>query len=322
MTAMRHDWTREEIVALFELPFLALVDRARAVHLEHHDATRVQLATLSNIKAGGCPEDCGYCPQSARYQTAVKAAPLLDVDEVVAQARTAREHGASRFCMGAAWRQVRDGAAFDRVVDMVREVNGLGMEVCVTLGMLEPHQIERLAEAGLSAYNHNLDTSREHYERVISTRGYDDRLRTLEHVRAAGVSVCTGGIVGLGEGTSDRAGLLLQLASMRPHPESVPINKLVRAPGTPLADQPEVDTFDWLRTIAVARVVLPGSLIRLAAGRTTLSREAQALAFLCGANSLFYGEKLLTTPNPDTEEDRAFFAAMGLRPMEPRPVCA
>jgi biotin synthase len=319
---LRFDWTREEIAQLFDLPFLALVDRARAVHLQHHDASRVQLATLSNIKAGGCPEDCGYCPQAARYQTGVKSSALLAVDEVVDQARTAREHGASRFCMGAAWRQVRDGASFDRVVDMVREVNSLGLEVCVTLGMLEPHHIERLAEAGLSAYNHNLDTSREHYERVISTRGYDDRLKTLEHVRAAGVSVCCGGIVGLGEDASDRVGLLHQLATMNPHPESVPINKLVRAPGTPLADQPEVDTFDWLRTIAVARIVMPGSLIRLAAGRTTLSREAQALAFLCGANSLFYGEKLLTTPNPDTADDRAFLATMGLAPMEPRPVQA
>jgi biotin synthase len=318
--ALRHDWTREEIQALFDLPFLELVDLARAAHKRHQDTRHVQLATLSNIKSGGCPEDCSYCPQAARYHTGVKAEPLLAVDEVLRQAESARAAGATRFCMGAAWRQVRDGKQFDQVVEMVRGVNGMGLEVCVTLGMLEPHQIQRLADAGLSAYNHNLDTSPEHYDQIIHTRTYEDRLRTLGHVRAAGVSVCCGGIVGLCEDESDRVGLLHTLATMNPHPESVPINKLVPAPGTPLADAPEVDTFDFLRVIAVARVLMPRSFIRLAAGRASLSREAQAIALMCGANSFFYGEKLLTTPNPDTHEDRAFLASMGLEPMPPRPV--
>lgn len=317
---IRHDWTRDEVQALFDLPFFDLVDRARAVHRRHHDPTQVQLATLANIKRGGCPEDCSYCPQAARFHTDVKAEPLLQVDEVVAQAQAAQRAGASRFCMGAAWRQVRDGAPFDRVVEMVEQVNALGLEVCVTLGMLQPHQIERLAAAGLHAYNHNLDTSREHYEQVISTRTYDDRLQTLSHVRAAGVTVCCGGIVGLGEQQHDRAELLRTLATMNPHPESVPINRLVRAPGTPLEGQDEVDTFDYLRTIAVARVLMPASLVRLAAGRGELSREAQALAFQCGANSVFFGEELLTTPNPQTHEDLALLRTLGMRPMQPRPL--
>jgi biotin synthase len=321
-TDIRHDWTHDEVRALFELPFLDLVDRARAVHRQHHDPAEVQLATLANIKRGGCPEDCSYCPQAARYHTDVKAEPLLAVDEVVRQAEAAREAGASRFCMGAAWRQVRDGEPFDRVVEMVRAVHGLGLEVCVTLGMLKPHQIQRLAEAGLHAYNHNLDTSREHYDQVITTRSYDDRLTTLAHVRAAGVTICCGGIVGLGEQTADRIELLRTLASLQPHPESVPINRLVRAPGTPLEGEAEVDTFDYLRTIAVARILMPASMVRLAAGRGALSREAQALAFQCGANSVFYGEELLTTPNPDTREDLALLRSLGLRPMQARPLPA
>jgi biotin synthase len=312
---VRHDWTREEIQALLDSPFLDLLDRARATHKRHHDAHAVQLATLANIKSGGCPEDCGYCPQSAHHDTGVTGDAMLAVDEVVSQARAAVAAGASRFCMGAAWRQVRDGEAFDRVVDMVREVNALGVEVCVTLGMLKPHQIQRLREAGLHAYNHNLDTSREHYERIISTRTYDDRLQTLGHVRAAGVTVCCGGILGMGESEDDRAGLLQTLATMNPHPESVPINKLVRAPGTPLADQPELDTFAYLRVIAVARILMPRSTIRLAAGRASLSREARTLAFMAGANSIFYGEKLLTTPNADADEDRSLMAELGLVPL-------
>jgi biotin synthase len=318
--AVRHDWTREEIQALFDLPFLELVDRARAVHKRFHDATSIQLATLSNIKAGGCPEDCAYCPQSARYDTGVKSQALLAVDEVLRQAEAAREAGATRFCMGAAWRQVRDGRAFDDVVEMVRGVNGLGMEVCVTLGMLEPHQIQRLADAGLSAYNHNIDTAPENYDKVISTRSFGDRLRTLGHVRDAGVSVCCGGIIGLCEDEGDTAGMLHTLATMNPHPESVPINKLVQAEGTPLHGAAEVDTFAFLRTVAVARIVMPKSFVRLAAGRSSLSREAQALALMCGVNSFFYGEKLLTTPNPDTSDDRAFLDEMGLVPRAPRPV--
>jgi biotin synthase len=317
-TAIRHDWNVDEVLELLELPLLELLDRARRVHRAHHDPTRVQLATLANIKPGGCSEDCAYCPQAARYHTDVKAQPMLKVEDVVEQAKAARDAGASRFCMGAAWRRVRDGEPFDRVVDMVREVNALGVEVCVTLGMLDPHQIERLRDAGLSAYNHNLDTSREHYAEIITTRTYDDRLDTLKHVRDAGVSVCCGGIVGLGETLRDRAGLLATLANLDPHPESVPINKLVRAKGTPLEDAEEIDALDFVRTVAVARILMPASLVRLAAGRLSLSKEARVLAFQAGANSIFYGERLLTTPNPDVDEDRALLAELGLTPMEPR----
>jgi biotin synthase len=316
---IRHDWTVDEVEALLRLPLLELIDRARAVHRRHHDPTRVQLATLSNIKTGGCAEDCGYCPQAARYAkgSGVKAQALLDVDEVVGQARRAREAGASRFCMGAAWREVRDGPQFDRVVEMVREVAGLGVEVCVTLGMLQPHQIQRLKDAGLHAYNHNLDTSREHYGEVISTHTYDDRLRTLAAVREAGVTVCCGGIVGLGETVRDRAALLATLASLEPHPESVPINRLVRTPGTPLEGQPAVPVSAWVATIAAARITMPRSVVRLAAGRRELGPEAMALAFQAGANSIFYGEKLLTTPNPDADDDRALLADLGLVPLQP-----
>jgi biotin synthase len=319
MTDIRHDWTRDEVRALFELPFAELARRAMAAHAAHHDPTRVQLATLSNIKEGGCSEDCAYCPQSARFRTGVEAKELLDVDEIVRQATVARDHGASRFCMGAAWRQVTDGKRFDRVVDAVREVADLGLEVCVTLGMLDERQAKRLADAGLTAYNHNLDTSPEYYEQIITTRTYQDRLDTLGNVRKAGLTVCCGGIVGLGEARDDRVGLLVTLACLDPHPESVPINQLVRAPGTPLETGEDVDVLEYLRTIAVARVLMPASMVRLAAGRAALSREGQALAFLLGANSIFYGEKLLTTPNPEAGEDRALLAALGMAPLEPRP---
>ncbi len=316
MSDIRHDWTREEVRALFDQPFAELAFRAQVAHRAHHDPSRVQLATLSNIKRGGCPEDCAYCPQAARYDTGVESEGLLPLDEVIAQAQRAKDHGASRFCMGAAWREVHDGRAFDRVVKMVEAVNELGLEVCATLGMVDEGQAKRLADAGLYAYNHNLDTSPEHYEEIISTRTYQDRLDTLGNVRKAGLTVCCGGIVGLGETREDRVGLLTTLAGLEPHPESVPINQLVPAPGTPLAEEKGVDVFEYLRTIAVARIMMPSSMIRLAAGRTALSREGQALAFLCGANSIFYGPALLTTENPPADEDRALLAALGMRPLE------
>jgi biotin synthase len=317
--ALRHDWTLDEIRALLDAPFLELVDRARAAHKRFHDPSVVQLAQLANIKPGGCAEDCAYCPQAARYDTGVKATGMMSVDEVVAQATAARDRGVSRFCMGAAWRQIKDGAAFDRVVEMVQAVNGLGLESCVTAGMLEPHHIQRLADAGLYAYNHNLDTSRERYADIITTRTYDDRLRTLGHVRQAGVTVCCGGIIGMGEEVTDRASLLHTLATMNPHPDSVPINKLIRVAGTPLAEGEDVDVFDFLRVIAVARVLMPAATIRLSAGRTSLSREAQALAFLCGANSIFYGDRLLTAENPGEDEDLSLLRLLGLTPSTPRP---
>jgi len=316
MPDVRHDWTREEVRDLYDLPFAEIAFRAQVAHRAHHDPTRVQLATLSNIKRGGCPEDCAYCPQAARYDTGVESEGLLPLDEVVQQAQAAKANGASRFCMGAAWRQVHDGRAFERVIEMVKTVNSMGLEVCATLGMVDEGQAKRLADAGLYAYNHNLDTSPEHYAEIISTRSYQDRLDTLGHVRKAGMTVCCGGIVGLGETREDRVGLLVTLAGLQPHPESVPINQLVPAPGTPLAEEKGVDVFEYLRTIAVARVMMPGAMIRLAAGRTALSREGQALAFLCGANSIFYGPALLTTENPPTDEDHALLAALGMQPLE------
>lgn len=314
---IRHDWSQEEVEALLDLPFSELVFRAMETHRRHHDASKVQLCTLSNIKRGGCPEDCGYCPQSAHYDTSVHAEPMLAVDEVRDQARRARGAGATRFCMGAAWRKVRDDAQFERVIDMVRAVSAEGVEVCATLGMMNADQARRLKEAGLTAYNHNLDTSSEHYGNVITTRSFGDRLATLDAVREAGLSVCCGGIVGLGETRRDRAALLRTLACFTPHPESVPINRLVRAPGTPLEDAAELDTLEWLRTLAAARVLMPRAKVRLAAGRTELNREAQTLAYLCGANSIFFGEELLTTPNPKTAEDRALMGELGLAPMAP-----
>lgn len=318
-TAIRHDWTVDEVLALLETPFFELLDRARRVHRTFHDPTKVQLATLANIKRGGCPEDCSYCPQAARYNTGVKPEGLLPIATVIDQAKRAKDAGASRFCMGAAWRQVRDGHQFDQVCDMVREVNDMGMEVCVTLGMLEPHQITKLRDAGLTAYNHNLDTSGEYYGEIIKTRTYEDRLRTLGHVQDAGVSVCCGGIVGMGETERDRAGLLANLANMDPHPDSVPINKLVQAKGTPLEDQPEIDSLDFVRMIATARILMPKSMVRLAAGRLSLTREARVLAFQAGANSIFYGEELLTTPNPTADEDKQLLEELGMRPLEARP---
>lgn len=306
-------FTHAEVRALYDRPLFALVDEARAVHRAHHADSEVQLCTLLSVKTGGCPEDCAYCPQSSHHDTDVGPEKMLDVDEVLAAARRAREAGSTRFCMGAAWREVKDGPAFDRVLAMVRGVKDLGMEACVTLGMLSEEQAARLKEAGLDAYNHNVDTSREHYRSIISTRTYDDRLRTLERVRAAGITVCSGGIIGMGESVEDRCEMLRTLANLDPQPESVPINALVRVPGTPLEHLPPVDPLDLVRMVAVARILMPRARVRLSAGRTELSREAQLLAMYAGANSIFYGDKLLTTPNPAGDEDAALLRDAGLR---------
>lgn len=307
----RHDWGLEEVEALFALPFNDLLYRAHSLHREHFDPNEVQLSTLLNIKSGGCPEDCAYCPQSARYHTGVENEAMLDCDEVLAAAKSAREMGASRFCMGGAWRSPKE-KDFVRVLDMVRAVNNLGMESCATLGMLTRDQAQRLKEAGLEFYNHNLDTSPEYYGDIISTRDYQDRLDTLQHVRNAGIRVCCGGIIGMGEAARDRAGLLMTLANLEEHPESVPINLLVRVEGTPLADVEDIDPFDMVRTVAVARILMPASWVRLSAGRTGMSDAIQALCFFAGANSVFFGEKLLTTENPQKEKDLALFEQLGL----------
>ena len=304
-------WTETQALELLELPFNDLLFRAHTVHREHFKPNEVQLSTLLNIKSGGCPEDCGYCPQSARYDTGLEATPLMNVDEVLAAARNARAAGATRFCMGAAWRAPKDKDV-DQVAGLVSAVKGLGLETCVTLGMLKPAQAERLKGAGLDYYNHNLDTSPEHYGQVISTRTYQDRLDTLDTVRAAGINVCCGGIVGLGETLKDRAGLLCQLANLPVPPESVPINQLVRVEGTPLAAQAPVDCFDVVRTIAAARIMMPGAYVRLSAGRKELGEAGQALAYFAGANSIFYGEQLLTTPNPQQDEDMRLFSRLGI----------
>lgn len=314
---VRHDWTLAQALALHDLPLFELLDRARAAHRAFHGEHEVQLCTLLSVKTGGCPEDCAYCPQSSHYETEVGAERMLDVDAVLGAATRAREVGSTRFCMGAAWREVKDGPAFERVLDMVRGVKALGLEACCTLGMLTEDQARRLKEAGLDAYNHNLDTSRKAYKSIISTRTYDERLITLKNVRRAGITVCSGGIIGMGESIADRCGMLLELAHMNPHPESVPINALVRAKGTPLEHLPPVDPIEFVRMIAVARLMMPRSMVRLSAGRTELSREAQMLCMYAGANSIFYGDKLLTTPNPDEDEDRALIDDAGLRPMAP-----
>jgi biotin synthase len=313
-SGVRHDWGCEEILALLTLPLLELVDRARDVHRRFHADGKVQLASLLSIKTGACPEDCKYCPQSAHYakSTGLKRETLLDVDEVLAKARLTKDAGATRFCMGAAWREVKDGEAFDSVIEMVRGVRALDMEACVTLGMLTEAQARRLAEAGLTAYNHNLDTSPEFYGEIITTRTYQDRLDTLVHVRQAGIQVCCGGIIGMGESVEDRARLLETLANLDPHPESVPINALVAVPGTPLEDRSPIDPLDLVRMVAAARVLMPASHVRLSAGRRALSREAQILCFLAGANSIFYGDKLLTTANNDVADDLALIEEAGL----------
>jgi len=310
---LRHDWTMQEVEAIYHQPFLDLAYAAQQMHRKFHDPRRIQLCRLLSIKTGGCPEDCAYCPQSAHYQTGVNNESLLDVAEVYRAARKAREEGASRFCMGAAWREVRDGKEFETVLEMVRAVASLQLEVCCTLGMLTDSQASRLAAAGLTAYNHNLDASPEFYPTIISTRRYEDRLRTIQAVRRAGISVCCGGIIGMGESDEDRIGLLHQLTNLDPHPESVPINMLVRVEGTPLSSANAVDPLTMVRTIATARLLMPASMVRLSAGRRSLTREAVTLCFLAGANSIFVGEKLLTTPNPERDEDDLLFRDLGLQ---------
>ena len=310
---LRYDWTLPEIESIYTLPLPELIFRAQMSHRAHHKTDEVQNCTLLSIKTGGCPEDCAYCPQSARYNTGVGRTGLLAIEDVLRAAERARSQGATRFCMGAAWRSAPEGDEFERVLEMVRAVRALGMEACCTLGMLDDHQALQLSAAGLTAYNHNLDTSPEFYGRIITTRTYADRLETLRSVRRAGITVCCGGIIGMGEGREDRYRLLEQLATQRPHPESVPINLLVRVEGTPLADERPVDPIEMVRMIATARILMPASMVRLSAGRLSLSDEAQALCFLAGANSIFTGDKLLTTPNPEMDRDRVLLDKLGMR---------
>ena len=312
---MRYDWNVNEIEALFALPFNDLIFHAQQAHRAHFDPNEVQLSTLLSIKTGGCQEDCKYCPQSSRYTTDVESELLMKKEEVMKAARIAKEKGATRFCMGAAWREPK-GRAFDLVLEMIQEVKAMDMEACATLGMLTAEQARKLSDAGLDYYNHNLDTDPEYYKEIISTRSYEDRLDTLKNVRSEGMSVCCGGIVGMGETIRNRAGMIAQLARMNPHPESVPINMLVKVEGTPLEDVAELDHFDFIRTIAVARITMPASHVRLSAGREAMNDEMQALCFLAGANSIFYGEKLLTTGNKDAENDQALFTRLGIRPEE------
>jgi biotin synthase len=312
---VRHDWTRAEIGALFALPFPELLFRAQSIHRQYFDPAEVQISTLLSIKTGGCPEDCAYCPQSARYDTGVNAEKLMALDAVLAEARAAKSAGASRFCMGAAWRSPKD-RDLEQVCEMVGAVKALGLETCATLGMLSAAQAHALKRAGLDYYNHNLDTSPEFYGEIITTRVYQDRLETLGHVRDAGIHVCCGGIVGMGESRADRIGMIATLAALPVHPESVPINMLVRVAGTPLADQPPLDPFEFVRTIAVARITMPRSVVRLSAGREDMSEQTQALCFLAGANSIFYGPKLLTTANPERDRDRVLLDKLGLSPMQ------
>jgi len=321
MTAaeLRHDWTQGEIEALFDLPFNELMFKAQTVHRQNFDPNKVQLSTLLSIKTGGCPEDCKYCPQAAQYETGVQVEKLMPVEDVLADARMAKEAGATRYCMGAAWRTPKD-KELDQVIEMIQGVRAMGMETCVTLGMLNAAQATRLKDGGLDYYNHNVDTSEDFYPEIISTRTYDDRLNTLENVRDAGINVCSGGIVGMGETRADRAKMLMTLANLPKHPESVPINMLVEVEGTPvfgMSDSTQgIDNFEFIRTIAVARIMMPGSFVRLSAGRETMPEEAQALCFLAGANSIFYGEKLLTTPNPQNNKDAALFDRLGIMPLE------
>ncbi|WP_298142635.1 biotin synthase BioB [Flavobacterium sp.] len=314
---LRHDWTKEEILEIYNKPMMDLLYEAATIHREFHDPNKVQVSTLLSIKTGGCPEDCGYCPQAARYHTDIEGNDLMSVNQVKAQALRAKASGSSRVCMGAAWRNVKDGPEFDQVLEMVRTINKLDMEVCCTLGMITENQAMRLAEAGLYAYNHNLDSSEEYYKEIISTRDFKDRLATIDNVRKTNVTVCSGGIIGMGESAEDRAGMLLALARLNPQPESVPINALVAVEGTPLEDQKPVEIWEMIRMVATTRIVMPLTQVRLSAGRTEMSREGQALCFFAGANSIFAGDKLLTTPNPDVNEDMKMFDALGLIPMKP-----
>ncbi|MDQ3635717.1 MAG: biotin synthase BioB [Acidobacteriota bacterium] len=313
MNNLRHDWTSKEIEAIYNLPFPELIFEAQTVHRKFHKTNEIQGCQLLSIKTGGCPEDCAYCPQSAHYKTEVEREQLLSVDKTLEAARNAKSSGATRFCMGAAWRDVPDGEQFEQVVEMVKGVRKLGLEACCTLGMLREDQAEKLAAAGLTAYNHNLDTSPEYYGDIISTRVYDERLKTLENVRKSGVTVCSGGIIGMGETLKDRYGLLKQLSNQNPHPESVPINQLVKVEGTPLQNEENLDVFDFVRMIATARIIMPKSMVRLSAGRLQLTDEAQALCFLAGANSIFMGDKLLTTPNPETNRDTELLSKLGMK---------
>lgn len=310
---IRHDWSREEILALFNKPFNDLLFEAQTVHRQHFDPNEVQVSTLLSIKTGACPEDCAYCPQASRYNTDVKRERLMEIEKVLEGARRAKSAGSTRFCMGAAWRSPHE-RDMPYVLDMVKQVKAMGMETCMTLGMLDEDQASRLAEAGLDYYNHNLDTSPEYYCDIITTRTFGDRLNTLQNVRDAGMKVCSGGIVGMGEQQKDRAGLMQSLANMPEHPDSVPVNLLVKVAGTPMADQEDLDAFEFIRTIAVARIMMPKSHVRLSAGRESMNEQMQAMAFFAGANSIFYGEKLLTTPNPSATEDMNLFDRLGIRP--------
>ncbi len=312
---IRHDWSVDEVLGILEMPLLDLVDRARVIHKEFHKDGTVQLSSLINIKTGGCPENCGYCSQSAHHakKTGLKKEALMSVDEVLEKAKLAKEAGANRFCMGAAWRKVRDGEEFDRVLEMIKGVKKLGLEACVTLGMVSDEQAKRLAEVGLTSYNHNVDTSPEHYDKIVTTRNYQDRLDTLEAARKAGIKLCTGGIIGMGESNRDRASMLRILANLEKHPESVPINALVAVKGTPMEKLPPVDSLELVRMVATARIVMPESRVRLSAGRSNLTKEAQILCFMAGANSIFYGDKLLTTANNDCSDDKALIEEAGLK---------
>lgn len=317
-SAIRHDFTLAEVRALHDAPLFELLDRARSIHRAFHSDGEVQLCTLLSVKTGGCPEDCAYCPQSSHHETSVKGEAMLELDQVMTAARAAREQGATRFCMGAAWRQPKEGPQFERVLEMVRGVKSLGLEACVTLGMLTDSQADRLKDAGLDAYNHNLDTSRQHYKSIISTRTYDERLVTLRNVRKAGITVCSGGIIGMGESIDDRCAMLIELATLDPHPESVPVNALVRVEGTPLEAVPPIDPLELVRMVALARIMMPKARVRLSAGRTDLPREAQLMCLYAGANSIFYGDRLLTTDNPAEDADRELLRAAGLRTAAPQ----
>jgi len=317
MSITKHNWTKEEIIAIYNKPLMDLLYEAATIHREHHDPNVVQVSTLLSIKTGGCPEDCGYCPQAARYHTKVEGNDLMSVSQVKAQALRAKSSGSSRVCMGAAWRNVKDGPEFDEVLEMVRTINKLDMEVCCTLGMLTENQAQRLAEAGLYAYNHNLDTSEDYYKEVISTRGFEDRLQTIDNVRKTNVTVCSGGIIGMGESIEDRAGMLVALSTLNPQPESVPINALVAVEGTPMENEKPVEIWEMIRMVATTRIVMPETQVRLSAGRTEMSREGQAMCFFAGANSIFAGDKLLTTPNPDVNDDMKMFETLGLQAQKP-----
>lgn len=317
MSQTKHNWSKEEILAIYNQPLMDLLYQAATIHRENHDPNQVQVSTLLSIKTGGCPEDCGYCPQAARYHTNIEGNDLMSVQQVKAQALQAKSSGSSRVCMGASWRNVKDGNDFDQVLEMVRTINKLDMEVCCTLGMITKNQAKRLAEAGLYAYNHNLDTSEEYYKEVISTRGYEDRIQTINNVRKTNITVCSGGIIGMGEKVEDRAGMLVSLSTFDPHPESVPINALVPVEGTPLEEQQTVEIWEMVRMVATTRIIMPKTQVRLSAGRTQMSQEGQAMCFFAGANSIFAGNKLLTTPNPDVNEDMKMFDALGLIPSKP-----